>query len=256
MMFEKGKRERRNREDDAAFNRMLLWLAGAVVLELFILALQKVYINQIFGGVVAHAIAVFFGVFLVAGAVAVAGCLIWAVVGHRAGKPLTLPLAIAGGAALLWVISLFCYFLFDQGVRILMLFPAAGAVLILIFFLYQRAFFFNALLTAGGLLALWLHRQYYMRHPTIITVCFVAGLAVLAAVAFLAVQLRKNDGRLGSFRLLPAGSNYLMTWLTCGVTAAAMVLALILGVSAGYYLLLVLAGSLFAQAVFFTVKMM
>ena len=50
-----------------------------------------------------------------------------------------------------------------DGVRVLMLFPAGGAVLIVIFFLYQRPFFYNAALTCGGLLAVWLHKQYYMK---------------------------------------------------------------------------------------------
>ena len=95
-----------------------------------------------------------------------------------------------------------------------------------------------------------------MDHPNFITVCIVAGLVVLAAVAFLAVQLRKTDGKLWSIRVMPVDSNYMMTWITCGVTAAAMVLALILGVTMSHYLLFVLVGWLFAQAVFFTVKMM
>ena len=41
MMFEKGKRAQRQSEDDKVFNRMLLWLAGAVVVELLLLLLQK-----------------------------------------------------------------------------------------------------------------------------------------------------------------------------------------------------------------------
>ena len=84
----------------------------------------------------------------------------------------------------------------------------------------------------------------------------MAGFVALAAVAALALQLRKTDGRLGALRVLPAGSSYMMTWLTCAVTAAAMAAALAVGVSLCHYLLYVLVGWLFAQAVFFTVKMM
>ena len=43
-MFDKGKRARRQNEDDKVFNRMLLWLAGAVVLELL---LQKKKLNLV-----------------------------------------------------------------------------------------------------------------------------------------------------------------------------------------------------------------
>lgn len=256
MMFEKGKRAQRQSEDDKVFNRMLLWLAGAVVVELLLLLLQKAYVEMIFDAMVAKALSNFFHVFSIAGAVIAVGCAVWAVLNQRGGRSMALPVIIACAAGGLWVISLLCRFLYAEGVRILMMFPAAGAVLIIIFFLYQRPFFFNAILTGGGLLALWLHKQYYMNHPTFITACIVAGVVVLAAAAALALQLRKTDGKLGRVRVVPVDSNYLMTFLTCAVTAVAMVLGLILGVSMSQYLMYVLVGWLFVQAVFFTVKMM
>ena len=240
MMFKKGKREFRNKEEDVVFNRMLLWLGGAVLVELLILLMQKLYVEMIFGPGLASVLFGFFQVFSIVGA----------------GKSAALPMSLAGAAALLWIISLVIYLLFDEGIRILMMLPAAGAVLILIFFLYQRPFFYNALLTAGGLLALWMHGKYYMDHPNLIRACVVGGVILLAGAAALAFLLRKNDGKLAGIRVLPEGSNYMMTWLTCGVTAAAMVLALILGVGLSQYLLYGLVGWLFAQAVFFTVKMM
>ena len=256
MMFEKGKRERRQGEEDRVFNRMLLWLAGAVVVELLLLLLQKAYVEMIFDAAVALALSKFFQVFSIAGAVIAVGCAVWAVVNRRSGRPLTLPVIIAAAAAGLWLVSLLCTFLYAEGVRILMMLPAAAAVLIIIFFLYQRPFFFNAMLTGGGLLALWLHRQFYMNHPRFITACIIGGVAVLALAAVAALQLRRSDGKLGRIRVVPVGSSYLMTFLTCAVTAAAMILALVLGVSMSQYLIYGLVGWLFAQAVFFTVKMM
>ncbi len=255
-MFEKGKRAQRQSEDDKVFNRMLLWLAGAVVAELLLLFLQKVYVEMIFDGVVAQALSNIFRVFSVAGIVIVIACAVWAVMNQRSGKSVTLPIIIAAVAACLWVVSLLSYFLYAEGVRLLMLFPAAAAVLIIIFFLYQRPFFLNALLTGGGLLALWLHRQYYMTHPRFITACIIGGVVLLVLAAVLAFQLRKTDGKLFGIRVMPVDSNYMMTWITCVVVAAAMVAALIMGTTAAYYLLFVLVGWLFAQAVFFTVKMM
>ncbi len=255
-MFDKGKRAQRQSEDDKVFNRMLLWLAGAVVAELLLLFLQKVYVEMIFDGVVAQALSNIFRVFSVAGIVIVIACAVWAVMNQRSGKSVTLPIIIAAVAACLWVVSLLSYFLYAEGVRLLMLFPAAAAVLIIIFFLYQRPFFLNALLTGGGLLALWLHRQYYMTHPRFITACIIGGVVLLVLAAVLAFQLRKTDGKLFGIRVMPVDSNYMMTWITCVVVAAAMVAALIMGTTAAYYLLFVLVGWLFAQAVFFTVKMM
>lgn len=256
MMFEKGKRQRRNSEEDRIFNRMLLWLAGAVVVELLFLLLQQAYVVMRWGGMVSKALLTFFEIFTIAGAVIAVGCVVWGVLSARSGKSILLPTIIGCVSVGLWVVSVLCRFFFDDGVRLLMMLPAAGAVLILIFFLYQRPFFYNAILTGGGLLAIWLQGRYYANHPTMVTACFVGGIVLLAAAAGLAFLLKKNDGTLGSLRVLPVESNYMMTWLTCAVTAASMVAALILGVALCHYLLYVLVGWLFAQAVFFTVKMM
>jgi len=224
--------------------------------ELLLLLLQKVYVEMIWGAMVAKGLSSVFRVLSVAGFVAVVGCAAWAVVSARSGKPAGLPVIITAVAAALWVISVLSYNLYAEGVRILMMFPAAAAVLIIIYFLYQRTFFYNAILTGGGLLALWLHRRYYMNHPRFIIICVVAGMIVLIAAAVLAFQMSRTDGKLGRVQVLPVDSNYLMTFLTCGITGAAMVLGLVLGVSVGMYLMYVLVGWLFVQAVFFTVKMM
>ena len=44
-MSEQGKRLQRRKQEDAAFNKMLLWLAGAVVLEILTFVLRRIYIN-------------------------------------------------------------------------------------------------------------------------------------------------------------------------------------------------------------------
>ena len=255
-MLEKGKRERRQSQEDAAFTKMILWLVGAVVVELIILLIRQVYVNLLWGASVAYGLKMFFQVFQFAGAALVVAGIVWAVLSGRNGKSTVLPLACTGGVALLWVVALFGYHLFDAGMNVVVALPAAGAVLIVIFFLYQRPFFYNAMLAGGGLGALWMYRQIYMEHPTTTRLCFGAGLVVLAAAAVLSFLLRQNDGKLGSIQVLPAGSNYIITWVTCAVTAAAMILTLVMGMTAAYYLLFVLAGWLFIQAVFFTVKLM
>ena len=175
-MFDKGKREQRHEKEDAAFNKMLLWLAGAVVVELIILLVKQVYVNMLLGPGVATVLMYFFQVFSILGVVLAVGGIAWAVLWNKKGKPVVLPCALTAAAAGLWVLSLFTYQLFDVGLNIVMLLPAVAAVLIVIFFLYQRVFFLNALLCAGGLLALWRHRQYYEAHHTMVTALFIAGL--------------------------------------------------------------------------------
>ncbi|MDE6588976.1 MAG: hypothetical protein K2K53_01250, partial [Oscillospiraceae bacterium] len=117
-------------------------------------------------------------------------------------------------------------------------------------------FFLNALVAAGGLVVLWIHRQYYTQHPKMVLAFFVAGFVGLAAVLVVSFLLRGGDGRLGGIQVVPADTSYVTTWVTCVVTAVLMVLALILGAAAGYYLLFALVAWVFGQAVFFTVKLM
>lgn len=258
-MTEKEKRSQRRTAEDAVFNRMLLCLLGAVVAELVILLVKRFYVD-INGSDISITIAgglmVFFQVFRFLGLALIVAGIVWTVLYARTGKKVRLPAICTCVVIFLWIVTMLAYYLFDAGVRILMVLPAVAAVLILIYFLYQRAFFVNAILTGGGMAALWLYRQYYMNHPTAITLCFAAGWIVLAAVAVLAWKLNSTGGKLGKVRLMPEKSSYGITWLTCGITAAAMLLGLLLGAGIAYYLIFVLVAWLFCQAVYFTVKLM
>lgn len=255
-MFDKGKREQRHEKEDAAFNKMLLCIVGAVVVELVVLLFKQSYVNLLLGFGVQRVLIYFFRVFSILGIVLAVAGLVWAVLNVRRGKPAVLPCVCAAVAASLWVLSVLAYYLFDVGMNIALILPAVAAVLIVVFFLYQRVFFLNALLAAGGLVALWIYRQYYAEHPKMIFVLFAAGFAALAVVLVLTFLLRGGDGKLGGIRVMPAGTGYLTTWITCGVTALVMALALALGAAAAYYLLFALAAWVFVQAVFFTVKLM
>lgn len=254
-MAEKGKSQRQ-REEDAAFNRMLLWLAGAVAVELLILLLKRIYVDFWPDVEAAYALGEFFRVFRIVGAVLTAAGAVWLVILLRQKKRWRTAAALTGAVAGLWVVSLLAYQLYELGIRILMVLPGAAAVLILIFFLYQRVFFVNAALTGGGIAALWLFRAYHASHPAAVLICFMIGWAALAAAAALAWKLNRTDGRLGPIRFMPAGSTYRAVYLTCGLTAAAMALSLLLGEMAAFYLLFVLVAWLFGQAVYFTVKLM
>ncbi len=255
-MFDKGKRDQRHQQEDATFNKMLLCLAGAAAAELFVLLVKKAYVDMLFGNPVQRALQYVFQAFSILGIVLAAAGVVLAVMNQRKGKPVQMPGILAGASAGLWVLSVLAYYLFDIGMEIMMVLPAAAAVLIVIFFLYQREFFFNALLSAGGLVALWIHRRYYAEHSKVIIVFFAAGFVLLAAALAVSFLLRRGGGRLGGIRIMPSDASYRITWITCAVTALALALALVLGTTAGYYLLFVLVGWVFIQAVFFTVKLM
>ena len=255
-MFGKGKREQRHDQEDAAFNKMLLWLLGAVVVELLLLLVREAYLNFIAGTAVAIALLEFFHIFSLLGAALTVAAVVWAVLSYRKGKPVLVPCICIAVFANLWALSVLSYYLYDTGINIMILLPAAAAGLIVVYFLYQRVFFLNALMTAGGLMALWLHRQYFTWHPTMIRLFFVVGFVLLAAALVAVILLRRGNGKLGSLRVMPPDTNYLMTWITCGVTALAMALTLALGAAVGFYLLFALVAWVFIQAVFYTVQLM
>ena len=258
-MTDKERRNQRRSAEDAVFNRMLLWLLGAVVAEVIILLVKRFYIDFTATSLdigIAVVLSHIFQVYRFVGLALTVLGIIWIVLSRRAGKKSRLPVILTGVVFFLWIVTTIAYQFSDAGVRILMVLPAVAAVLILIYFLYQRTFFVNAVLTGGGMAALWLYREYFSKHPTIITVCFVAGWIVLVLAAVACWKLRTNDGKLGSVRLMPARSHYVTTWVTCVIVALAMLLGLLLGSAVALYLLFVLIGWLFCQAVFFTVKLM
>ena len=134
-MFDKGKREQRHQQEDALFNKMLLWLAGAVVVELLILLTKKVYVNFIAGIEAAIALNQVFQVFVFLGAALTAAGIVWFVLNWRKEKSTAVPCICTAVVAVLWVMSVLGYFLYPEGMDIMLLLPAVGAVLIVVYFL-------------------------------------------------------------------------------------------------------------------------
>ena len=259
-MNEKGKRLQRQKQEDAAFNKMLVCLGGILVLELLSLLVKRFYLNYTtteLGMGFALGLNSFFGVFRFAGVLLVAAGFLWMWLTHKKGKKVTLPLVCTCLVLWLWVASVLCYGLNTLGVDLLCALPVALAVLCGIFFLYQREFFFNAVLGAVGIAALWVARQIYMNHPRM-TYCGVALVCVVMAVAaFAAFRLSKRGGKLGKLQVVSAGASYLPMYLTCVVVVLAVVVALLLNVSlVGYYAIAALVAWLFCLAVYYTVKLM
>lgn len=255
-MTDKEKRQNRQRAEDAAFNRLLLCLLGVIIAEAVILLVKRFYID-VTGSELSMAIALvlanIFSVFVYAGfALAVLG-VIWCIWRAKHGRSLRLPVVCTTVVVCLWIIALFAYCFYATGVKLLIAMPFAAGVLILIYFLYQRAFFVSALLTGCGMSGLWCLRQ---SQRTLVKAGFVVGWVVLLAVAILAYLLKKNGGKLGKRSLVTDPKSYLPCWLTCAVVFVATLLGFLLGVGMAYYLLYVLVAWLFCLAVYFTVKMM
>lgn len=252
-MSEQGKRLQRQKQEDAVFNKMLIWLAGCVVVEGLSLLLRWVYTYRLYMVVGLNA---FFGVFRFLGAaVFVAGCVWTGVTLFKGGKK-TLPLACTGAALWVWILSFLCYGNNPSGLIAVCVLPAVVAVLAVIFFLYQREFFYDAVLSGVGIAALWAFRQLFMNHPRMTYCGFAAVWVLMILAAAAAFRLSKRGGMLGPVRVFSAKTSYLPFYLTCAAVALALLAALILGVGAAYYIIFVLIGWLFCLAVYYTVKLM
>lgn len=258
-MSEQGKRVQRRKQEDAVFNRMLLWLAGTVGLELISLLVRRLYINFDLTGAgiaVLTGLNAFFKVFRFAGIVLfLVGC-VWTGLTCRKKGKVVLPLSCTGAVLWLWVISFLSYTFQSAGVNVLCFLPAVLAVLVAVFFLYQRDFFYNVVLAAVGMGALWVYRQTYMTHPRMLLCGFAVVWILSAFFALAAFRMKKQDGKLFGLRLLPAGAGCTAIFANCAVVAVALLAALIFGVAAAYYILAALGGWLFCLAVYYTVKLM
>jgi hypothetical protein len=252
-MSEQGKRLQRQKQEDAAFNKMLIWLAGAIVVEGLSLLIRAFYINFTYmvGG-----LDTCFKVFRFLGAVLfVVGC-VWTAVSLRKGGKKLLPLACTGAVLWLWIVSILCYGYNLTGMMMMCVLPAVVAALAAVYYLYQREFFVSSFLVAIGITALWVFRQYYSAHQAVIYAGFAVVAVVMAAAALVCLWLSKRAGKLGGVRVFGVKTAYPTIYLTAAVVVLGLVAALVLGISAAYYIVAVLVGWLFCLAVFFTVKLM
>ena len=257
-MADQAKRQQRRNEEDAVFNRMLLWLVGAVLAEALVLVVKRLYVDfkaTELGISIAAGLMNFFHVFTFVGLALTVLGVIWCLSVRKKQKGLRLAVGCTVALGFLWVVALLCWRLYDTGVKLLVALPIAAAVLILIWFLYQKAFFCSAVITACGLALRGVFRPHGGSRSVGFTVVFVVGWLLLIAAAVAVWKVWKNGGHLG--RLSIQGTfAYVSLWITCAVVAAALLLAFLLGAAVTYYLLYVLIGWLFCLAVFFTVKML
>ncbi|WP_297716330.1 hypothetical protein [Intestinimonas sp.] len=257
------KRAARNHKEDIVLNRVLIWFGAAVVAELVLLLLNRYYINVTtapgeieFAGALLKAWPVLIGVTAVGAAL----CLFWSYFWAKGGKRITLPAILAGVFFVGLVISVVTYRFYATGVQFLCGAVPAAAVLALVYYLYQHEFFAVTVLSALGLVGLWLFRRAGGGHQTLVY-AYVAVLAViLVGTVLLCRSLSAKDGVLTlggkKLQLFSRSASYGMIYLTCAVVAVAVAAALLLGTAVAYYLIFALVAWIFIMAVYYTVKLM
>lgn len=255
--MDRNEREARRHQEDRALNKALIWVGVAIVLEFLLVLVNRYYINyntstESINRVLAIQAALV-GLRWVSLAALVV-CVVWMLVQLSKNGNAVLPgvLAIAAGGLLLCSHVILNFR--DTGLRMMFWMVPAWAALALVYYLYQREFFFSALISGLGLLGLW-----FVRHASplgLYTILVVVVLVLLTLGLFL---LKKKDGLFqlgkGKARLLPAEANYSLIFLSFVVSLVVIALAAFVGGSMAYYLLYAMVAWLFALLVYYTVKM-
>lgn len=253
----------RSRKEDAALNRVLVWFGAAVAAECVLLLLNRYYINATtrpgeleFQGALFHAFPTLIGI-LAAGFIL---CAVWFVFAWRTRKRGLLPGILSGVFAVLLIFSVITYRFVGAGVQFLCAAVPAAAVLALVYYLYQREFFLISVLSTMGIVWLWAFRRGIGGHPALVYSAAAVAAAVLLLTVLVCFFAHKNGGALhiGKSRrqMFPRDTNCGMIYLTCGILAAVMALALLMGTLAAYYMLFAVVAWDFVIAVYYTVKLM
>lgn len=259
MESKKQTQSARRKQEAMALNRLLIWFAIAIGYEALVLLIKRYYVN--FSGTdagidIALGLSrVFYILQFVAPVLAIAA-VVWLVMYKKKGKPLTKPAILTAAMFALWFTVFVAYRFYGNGVDLLGIVAPAVAILSLIYYLYQREFFCNAVISGGGILCLWLYRRYFQDHPNMIRVGYVLAWVLLAAAAVVFWKLSQSNGKWKKYRVFPADISYLPGYATCILTAAALAAALFAGATVAFYAIFVLVIWLFCLAVYYTVRLM
>ena len=255
--MDKKQREERRRQEDIALQRGLLWVAGAIVLEVLLIFIDRFYIKYyITEAEVNRALAIRQAlVFLrMAAPIATVLAAAWAVWQLKQGKKFGRPLVGAVAMAAVSVCSHVALKFAGPGVSMLFWLVIAWAVLALVFYIYQREFFLAASACGMSVLALWFVR--YGASGRLEALLLLAAIAVVTGVS---LWLKKTGGVVPiqpPVQFLPKKTSYGVLLATCGASLAAVIGAMAVGGSTAYYLIYVMVAWLFALFVYYTVKLM
>ena len=182
-MNKKEQQAQRAKQEDVVLNKVLWWIVGAVVLEVLLLLLNKVYANYTVEQIeLAKSLRDVFSVLMIALPICFVVLLIWAVAARKSGKFTRLSSVLAGVMLALAVCAVVIRVFDESGIRLLYV------AVELIYYLYQREFFFAAVLSALGLLGVKVV-PYHFGFPAIAYgYAVVLGVALVGAVVVFRVM--------------------------------------------------------------------
>ena len=252
-MNKKEQQIQRAKQEDAILTKALWWIVGAVVLEALLLLLNQVYSHYTPAQIqLAVALRSVFTGLAIALPICFVLLLIWAVKARKSGKHAGLSAALAIIVLALAACAVFIRVFDESGIRLLYVAVPAVAVLALIYYLYQREFFFAAVLSALGLLGV----KVVPYRVSFSAIAYTYAIVLGAVVVFCIMQTSGGKLKLGEkwVEILPKSANYVLLYVTCAVVAVVVIAALVLGALTLLYGVLV--AWLLILAVYYTVRLM
>lgn len=257
-MNKKEKQAQRAKQEDVVLNKVLWWIVGSVILEALLLLLNRVYVNYTASEIeFAYALrGVFRGLAIVLPICFVVLAVLW--LAARKAEKWT---KLTGVLTLILLVLAVCAVVvrvFDvSGVKFLYIAVPVVAVLALIYYLYQREFFFSAVLCTLGLLGIKLLPR--VKGASMVGYAYAVVLAViLVAAVVLFRMMQKSEGKLAlkgkPLQVFPKGANYALLYVTCALVAVVAIAAVVLGALTLLYGVLV--AWLLILAVYYTVRLM
>ncbi|MEA4955579.1 MAG: hypothetical protein VB096_08745 [Pseudoflavonifractor sp.] len=250
----------KERQEEAALNRVLCWIAGGAVLEFLLLLLNRYYnhytVDQIELRV---ALGTAVKILAVAALACAAAGAFWWNSARKSQRRTTLPgiltLLLAGVS-----LSCFVVWLFDGlGLRLMYLAVPCAIVLVMIYYLYQHEFFLVACVSALALLGTWVSSKGLGGVYAALTYVVVMASALLVlGGAILCRKAQINGGAVeyqgNKIRIFSKDTNYALLYLSIAIALVVLVAAA-LGV-ATVILRAVAVAWLLIMAVYYTMKLM
>ncbi len=257
--MDKRERAERAKQEDAILNRVLIWIAGAVVLEALLLLLDRYYVNtRVSELAIKESLYQIFGVLAIVLPIAFVACAAWWFLTWRKGEHRLLPRILTTVLAVLAVCAVVARLYPNKtGISALYVGVPCLAVLALVYYLYQHEFFVVTLLGVISGLGLWLLDRR-VGHEVVVYAYLVVEVVLLAAVVYFTRKLQASGGLLSVkgklVRVFSKNSNYAMLYVSCAVALLVQAAALALGSVMVLYGVVIVW--LLAMAVYYTVRLM
>lgn len=254
--MDKRQREARRHQEDIALQRGLLWVAGAAILEVLLVLVNRFYINYAIpdGIDIAYGFHYTLRALRIAAPILALAALAWAVVRQWKGGKTALPLIVAIASGAVGICAHVAYKLQEVGISMLFWLVIAWAVLAMVYYIYQREFFLSASGVGMSILGLWFVR---FGGGAGLEAALCLGGIILVTIAVL--WLKKNEGMLPGKEPTPflaKDAAYGAVIISCLAGIGALGAAIVLGGTAAYYLIFAMLAWMFALFVYYTVKLM